>query len=363
MRLRIHLRRLSALSLLGGASFASATLTGALPTGAARAQTADYAPAPAPIDPSAPEAAAYGSGLESTSPAAIGEMERRLAAIDREIDAARKELEGIGPAKSAADVRVHVRGRLLYKLLRAGLMPLSGGFDSFVDHAQRVERLKRALTLDLAEESRLATRGGALVTELDALSKERKELAGRKDLAEAARVAIDEERRRREAFERAFATSLARAPKSDATTDGEIVVYGPSGKTTPESLDPAAFKSRKGRLTFPVSGQAEVKATTREGGPAVEIRATLGATVRAVHAGRVAFADRYGTYGSLVILDHGERYYTVSGNLGSIDVKVGDEISAGEKIGTVGDDGRGPALYFEIRKGNDKLPPQAWLGL
>jgi septal ring factor EnvC (AmiA/AmiB activator) len=146
-------------------------------------------------------------------------------------------------------------------------------------------------------------------------------------------------------------------------SEGEIVVYGPSGKTVPESLDPGSFRARKGRLTFPVVGQAEVKAAIKEGGPGLEIKAALGATVRAAHAGRVAFADRYGTYGSLVILDHGDRCYTVSANLGTIDVKVGDEISSGEKIGTVGDDGRGPSLYFEVRVGNDKVPPATWLGL
>jgi murein DD-endopeptidase MepM/ murein hydrolase activator NlpD len=44
-------------------------------------------------------------------------------------------------------------------------------------------------------------------------------------------------------------------------------------------------------------------------------------------------------------------------------VKAGDEISSGEKIGTVGDDGRGPSLYFEVRIGNDKVAPGPWLGL
>jgi septal ring factor EnvC (AmiA/AmiB activator) len=107
-----------------------------------------------------------------------------------------------------------------------------------------------------------------------------------------------------------------------------------------------------------------VKPTTREGGPGVDIKAAAGTPVRAVHPGRVAFADRYGTYGKLVILDHGEKYYTVSGNLASIDVKVGDVLSAGEKIGTVGGEPGGPSsLYFEIRLGSDRLPPAAWLGL
>jgi septal ring factor EnvC (AmiA/AmiB activator) len=77
----------------------------------------------------------------------------------------------------------------------------------------------------------------------------------------------------------------------------------------------------------------------------------------------VAFADRYGPYGRIVILDHGGHYYTVSGNLDEIDVKTGDEVGAGERIGTVGDMGQGPMLYFEVRQGSRTLTPGPWLGL
>lgn len=294
------------------------------------------------------------------SPAAIDALEKRLSTLDKEIDVERKELSEIGPRRVATSARVRGRGRMLYKMLRAGLMPLGGGFKSFVDHAQRVERLKHSINADLVEETTLSTRAHTLSLSLDTLTKERTEVTEKKQILEVAKVAIDEEKRRREAFERAFGTSIG---PSMIKNDGEIVVYGPSGKMAPESIDPGSFKARKGRLTFPVSGQAEVRATTREGGAAVEIKAALGASVRAAHGGRVAFADRYGTYGSLVILDHGDRCYTVSANLGTIDVKVGDELSAGEKLGTVGDDGRGPSLYFEVRIGNDKVPPAPWLGL
>lgn len=298
------------------------------------------------------------------SPAAIEAVSHRLGLVDKQLDVEKKELAEIGPKKVAAATRARTRGRQLYKLLRAGLMPLSGGFASFVDHAQRVERLKRAVKTDLDEEAALGARAHSLALSLDGLVKEKNELADKKQILDAAKTAIDEEKRRHEAFERAFATSTSPSPGvSKASGEGEILVYGPSGKTVPESLDPGSFRARKGRLTFPVVGQAEVKAAIKEGGPGLEIKAALGATVRAAHAGRVAFADRYGTYGSLVIIDHGERCYTVSANLGSIEVKVGDEISAGEKVGTVGDDGRGPSLYFEVRVGNDKVPPAAWLGL
>ena len=65
-----------------------------------------------------------------------------------------------------------------------------------------------------------------------------------------------------------------------------------------------------------------------------------------------------------MILDHGDRYFTVSGHLGELAVEVGDAVEAGEEIGTVGDTGSlsGARLYFEIRQGSEALDPGDWLG-
>ncbi len=114
-----------------------------------------------------------------------------------------------------------------------------------------------------------------------------------------------------------------------------------------------------------MAGRAETRSAHREGtsGPGLEILAPAGSVVRAVFGGRVAFADRYGPYGRIIILDHGDHYYSVSGNLAGVDAKVGDELSAGERIGTVGDDGQGPMLYFEIRHRTETIAPGPWLGL
>jgi septal ring factor EnvC (AmiA/AmiB activator) len=62
-----------------------------------------------------------------------------------------------------------------------------------------------------------------------------------------------------------------------------------------------------------------------------------------------------------VIIDHGARHYTVSSNLATVEVKVGDEVNAGERLGTVG--GSPSALYFEVRVGKDTVDPAEWLGL
>jgi septal ring factor EnvC (AmiA/AmiB activator) len=84
--------------------------------------------------------------------------------------------------------------------------------------------------------------------------------------------------------------------------------------------------------------------------------------VRAVFQGRVAFADTYPEYGKTVIIDHGRRHYTLSANLGSIDVKVGDEVGTGERLGTLGSE-KDAALYFEIRVNKTTVDPSEWFGI
>jgi septal ring factor EnvC (AmiA/AmiB activator) len=56
------------------------------------------------------------------------------------------------------------------------------------------------------------------------------------------------------------------------------------------------------------------------------------------------------------------------GDLAGVEVKVGDDLSAGAKLGTVGlretsTKAAGSALYFEVRHGASTIEPGPWLGL
>ena len=134
---------------------------------------------------------------------------------------------------------------------------------------------------------------------------------------------------------------------------------------------PAPFASLRGHLPAPVDApvvrgfgrQVDAEFHTQVLNKGIDFAAPLGADVRAVAGGRVRFAGWFRGYGRLVILDHGDRFYTVCGHLGDILVQVDDEVAAGQVIGTVGDTGSlaGPSLYFEIRSGGDAVDPVAWL--
>jgi murein hydrolase activator len=293
----------------------------------------------------------------SSDPAlALAALDRRIADLDTAEHSDKLELTRLGAEVAAHHARVLVRAREVYKLTRAGLLPVGGGFDALVSHAMRVEHARHQLVESVRQETRARGRAADVEGELERVARDRVDLASQRTAMDAARLAMADEQRREAAFDRAFQTSTG------AGSD-YVAVYGGSGIAS--DVPSSGFASARGRLLFPVLGRADVRPARREGteGPGLEVHAPAGAVVRAVYAGRVAFADRYGPYGRIVILDHGDRYYTVSGNLDAVDVRIGQDVAAGERIGTVGDDGQGSMLYLEVRHGSQTVSPAAWLGL
>jgi murein DD-endopeptidase MepM/ murein hydrolase activator NlpD len=93
----------------------------------------------------------------------------------------------------------------------------------------------------------------------------------------------------------------------------------------------------------------------------VDMTAPKGTDVHAVGDAKVGFAGRRGTFGNLVILDHGLGYQTYYAHLSKIQkgIKPGVLIARGDVIGLVGSTGRStaPHLHFETRKDGRYLDP------
>ncbi len=87
-----------------------------------------------------------------------------------------------------------------------------------------------------------------------------------------------------------------------------------------------------------------------------------GQTVRVVHEGVVAFSGPFTGYGNLVIVDHGDRSYSLYGHLNSVQVATGQRLDAQAPVGTSGRNPAGvPALYFELRIDGAAVDPLQWL--
>ncbi|MDQ2641968.1 MAG: peptidoglycan DD-metalloendopeptidase family protein [Pseudomonadota bacterium] len=120
--------------------------------------------------------------------------------------------------------------------------------------------------------------------------------------------------------------------------------------------DPKApFANARGRLSWPVNGRITVNygASMPTGlkSDGIEIETARGAPVRAIHEGRVIHSDWTKLRGLLVIVDHGNRYWSVYGHLDELHVDVGRKVAAGDSLGTAGVSGgrKDPGLYFQVR--------------
>ncbi len=96
----------------------------------------------------------------------------------------------------------------------------------------------------------------------------------------------------------------------------------------------------------------------------IDFGAKRGSEVMASGSGKVIHAGSMGAYGRTVDIDHGGGLTTRYAHLGTISVKPGEQIQAGEKLGTVGSSGRttGANLHFEVRLNNQHQDPLLLVG-
>lgn len=126
-----------------------------------------------------------------------------------------------------------------------------------------------------------------------------------------------------------------------------------------------------GKLDWPVEGEIIYdfgRDSLKNGGVVrhngIGIKAAVGTPVKVIESGKVVLAQRLSTYGLAVFIEHGDGYYSGYMQLQTTSVKVGQEVTRGQQIGTVGgaNSGEGAHLYFEIRGKNQiALDPTAWL--
>lgn len=283
--------------------------------------------------------------------ARVEHAQTRQAQIDTEIS-------GLAAKREEAEGRLHERARALYRIRRAGMLPVAGGFDALMGHLARVQRLSRMVKNDLETMGFLGERGSALRIEKNELADVLKEAQLALHTLEAKKVELEHSSRSASLFQDTLRGERRDAPREDASISyGRIRVSG--------DMDDLGdgFAQMRGQLALPVQGSMRIGESSREGAQGLEFYGRPGGPVRAAADGRVAFARVYGAYGLMVIIDHGSSFYTVYGGLGSTDVEVGDWVGMSTRIATLESGGADAILFFEVRRGTRPLDARSWLGL
>ncbi len=145
----------------------------------------------------------------------------------------------------------------------------------------------------------------------------------------------------------------------------------------PEPSEPAIktmsknFQALKGLLNMPVNGKIisffgqyiNDKFNVVNFRSGIEIRADRGEPIRAIFGGRIIYADWFKGYGNMIIIDHGNSYYSVYAHAEELFAAKGDMVEKGEVVATVGDTGSmiGPVLHFEVRHHGKPVDPLEWI--
>ncbi len=138
-------------------------------------------------------------------------------------------------------------------------------------------------------------------------------------------------------------------------------------RATASEVELAGLQSFKGQLSKPTEGRMRNLFSTRRQG---QIRwkgamfdGRAGDSVKAIHHGRILYADWLRGFGLVMVLDHGDGYMSLYGNNQALLKDVGDTVRSGEEIALVGQSGgqSQPGLYFELRHKGEAINPAGWI--
>lgn len=140
-----------------------------------------------------------------------------------------------------------------------------------------------------------------------------------------------------------------------------------SSKTTMQYAYAQPSLNRKNKFLWPVKGSVTSKfgpIAKGRNNDGINIKAPLGATVKAADDGTVAYAgNELKGFGNLILIKHKDGWVTAYAHNQALKVKKGQQIKRGQAIATVGKTGgvTSPQLHFETRAGKKALNPLAYL--
>ncbi len=356
-----------------------------------------------------------------TTESEMGDLEQQVDSLQQEIDRSEAELERLNDEKTTLEGARIEQQRLIGIQARAAYQSGRQEYLKLLLNQQNPEKFSRTLTYydylskarfeqvanfnetlsQLANvEAGIQAQQATLAEQQDGLKERRAQLAEVRKERQLALAKLDRDHSTRDQklkarkqeqaqLERVLKTieeTLARQAREAEQARQRALALAreeqsrrqQSGNAAPAASGPTVssaggnfggpFANAKGKLPWPVDGRLVARYGTPRGGDArtkwdgVLIGAALGTQVRAVHGGRVVFADWLRGAGLLVILDHGNGYLSLYGHNQSLLRDAGDIVQAGDPIATVGSSGgqEAAALYFAIRQQGRPSDPAQW---
>lgn len=332
-------------------------------------------------------------GIESQRSTAAQELE----AIDLRVEIAQRELEILTQARSTLEADRHsLTGRVtglesqrsqlreqlgdrlaaLYRLGSLGYLRMILSISADANPFEAISMLSYLVTRDNREIQRLELVEHQLAQQRLELERQRAALE-RVDRDARVRAAELETARQRQ---RVLVTRLEREAERSSSRLVELEEKARRLENLLELLFSRAsgevagadIRQYRGVLPWPVTGpvisaygrQRSDRFATYTMNNGIRIGTAENAPVRAIFPGTVIFSRWFRGYGNLVIVDHGNRVFSLYGNTRMSTVRQGEKVAAGQVIATAADgeaEELAPHVYFEIRDDNRPVDPTAWI--
>ena len=292
-------------------------------------------------------------------------LEQRLAKLRREQGRHRQQVRLLRRQLAALVRAAYLSGReeRLKLLLNQGDPALLNRMLAYHDYlartrVEKIRQLERRLQELQELEAQVQESQAELERNTARIAEQRRRLQQEKKTREQLLARLERDLRKGD--------ERLRRMQEDARRLTEVVKESARALRALELPEQASFAQRRGKLEWPLAGRLVVPFGREKIGnlrwDGVIIGAPEGREVKAVHSGRVAYADWLRGYGLLIILDHGDGYMSLYGHNQSLLKETGDWVEAGEVIGLAGRSGglRQPGIYFGIRHDGKPEDPVRW---
>ena len=306
---------------------------------------------------------------------------KELRSLGREIELQRERLRALEKGRTEQRQQIHLQQEALARQLRAAyamgrqerlkimlnqqdpaVISRMLTYYEYFNRARResIGRINQVIARLAETEAEIVTQEQRLVAARERQQKDKAELESSRQARAPILAALSEEIEGK-------SQRLRRLEEDAKELKGVVERLQQEMRKLPMEVDTGKpFAKLKGKLIWPAKGRLSARFGSPKAGnlrwEGVLISAREGEAVRAIHHGRVAFADWLRGFGLLMIIDHGEGYMTLYGHNESLFKDTGEWVEPGETIGTVGATGgrAQPGTYFGIRHNGRPMDPKQW---
>ncbi len=304
----------------------------------------------------------------------LSKLEASLKRIDGKIAEANSGIERLEKQRRVLSSLLGSRLRSMYMMQKGEVMDVIFSSAS----SEELGRRHKYLTVIMDHDSELIEKMESTISSLDTsrqalktlqadLAKDRKDALASSREAEtlhSRKLAILSDIQQEKSSSQRAVAELEQAAKKLSDLVGSL-------RSDDSAPGGGGFERLKGRLAMPVDGKVvspygrvshpTYKTVTFNNGIVIEAR--VGAPVKSVYEGKVVYVGWLNGYGQVMIVDHGDGFYTLFAYLSGVLKQKGDAVERGGEIALVGDTGprASGGLYFEIRHKGVPRDPMAWI--